>query len=343
VNIVIFKVSALGDTVVFLPVVQALRRLHPDWRITVVTTCATTTLFRETLPAENVIGVDRDPLKRAWRRPWRLLAWWRRIRQCRPDAVLMSWDQSSVAHFLGASSGAKLRVGGADSVVRLRGGFSHTIKKNPTHSIAEWDWAMAGTMMAALGKWWPATPPLPIIPVRSASLAGGGKTRVVVHPGGSREYQRWMPERFAALAKSLAVDCDVAWIDLPEFSVTPPPDVRVVRSPILDELVQLLAEADLYVGNHSGAFHLAMALERPCVIPTGPTFPAYDPPWHAERVRLLRASSVACMPCDRLTQGANRCGNASAPMACLKYWTVEAVEGVCRDLLARFPRSVVAR
>ena len=36
-NVVIFKVNELGDSLAFVPVVQALRQLHPDWNITLIT------------------------------------------------------------------------------------------------------------------------------------------------------------------------------------------------------------------------------------------------------------------------------------------------------------------
>jgi ADP-heptose:LPS heptosyltransferase len=339
VNLLVFKVGALGDTVVFLPVVQTLRRLHPDWRITVVASPTGAPLYHGTIPPGDLIAVERGALKSAGRRPWRLFGWWRRVRRLRPDAVLLSWDQSSVARFLGATSGAGIRVGGADSVVRLRGGLTHTVAKDPAHSVAEWEWAMAGTLMDALGQPWAATPPAPVLPVPPATPPRAGRPSVVVHAGGSREYTRWSAERFAALARSLSADCDVVWIDLPEFSAPAPSTARVVRSPGLDELIRLLTGADLFVGNHSGPFHLAAALKCPCVIPTGPTFPAYDPPWHRERIRLLRATGVACMPCDRLTQGADVCRNTATPMACLDYWSVEVVASACRDLLGRFPRA----
>ena len=39
-NLALFKVNNLGDNIVFLPVVQALRKRFPDWRLMVFTSPA---------------------------------------------------------------------------------------------------------------------------------------------------------------------------------------------------------------------------------------------------------------------------------------------------------------
>jgi ADP-heptose:LPS heptosyltransferase len=333
VNIVVFKLSPLGDTVMFLPVVQTLRRLQPGWRVTVLATPATAALFRETVSPTDLVVCERPELQKCWRRPWRLLAWWWRLRRWRPDAVLLSFDQSSMARILAATSGARIRVGGAGAVIRCQAGLTHTIEKAAGHTLAEWDWAMAGVMMQSLGQDWPASPPPPVLPVPEASRSAAQRPRVVVHAGASREYQRWLPERFAELATALAGDCDVVWIE--NSDVPAPHGVRTVSSRTLDELLRIIADSDLFVGNHSGPFHLATALGRPCVVPTGPTSPECDPPWHRDRLSLLRAPGLACLPCDHLMRAANQCQNLASPMACMKHWSVETVVAVCRDRLKR--------
>jgi len=333
VNIVIFKLSPLGDTVMMLPVVQTLRRLHPDWRITVFATPATAALFRDTVRGDDLVVMNSVALKRCWRRPWQLWSWWRRVRGLRPDAVFLSYDQSSVARFLARASGARVRLGGAGSAIRWQGGLTHTLGRNPAHSLAEWDWAMAGVMMRELGHDWPDSPPPPVLGPAMASKKSRGRPRVVIHAGASREYQRWLPERFAALAKALARDCDVVWIERAEVSVAAPAGSEVFPPGDLDSLVRLFAGADLFVGNHSGAFHLAAALGKSCVVIAGPSPLACDPAWHRGRHHILRAPGLACLPCEQLSVTVDVCRNFSAPMACMKHWSVEAVETVCRDAL----------
>ena len=332
-NIIVFKLAPLGDTVMLLPVVQTLRRLHPDWRVTVFATPATAEIFRETVPSADLIVVESVELKRSWRRPWRFWSWWRRIRGLRPDAVLLSYDQSSVARFLAGASGARVRAGGAGSAIRWQGGLTHSLGKNPAHSLAEWDWAIAGAMMAALSQPWPDLPPPPVLAPASRRKGSSGRPRVVIHAGASREYQRWLPDRFTALAQALARDCDVVWVAREEVSVAAPAGIEVFPPAGLDSLVRLFAGVDLFVGNHSGAFHLAAALGIKCVVIAGPSPLACDPPWHREHHRILRAPGLACLPCEQLSVTVDICRNFATPMACMKHWRVEAVEMVCRDAL----------
>jgi ADP-heptose:LPS heptosyltransferase len=335
VNILIFKLSPVGDTVMFLPVVQTLRRLYPDARITVFTTPASAALFRDSVPAGDLIQIESETLKRCWRRPWQLLKWCGFVRRIRPDAVLLSLDQSSVARFLGWISGARIRAGGDHTVVRWRGGLTHTVPKEAAQTLAEWDWSIARAMMTALGRTWPQELHAPTMPVRSAALPRSGARRVVIHAGGSTEYRRWLPDRFAALASALARDCEVVWIEHSTISLPAPSGVRVVAPRSLEELIEVIADSDLFVGNHSGPFHLAAALGRPCVVLAGATITACDPPWNIERFQVLRAPGLACLPCDRFMQAANACQNSADPMACMKYWKVETVEAICRDRLDR--------
>lgn len=332
-NLVIFKLCPLGDTVMFLPVVQTLRRLQPTWRITVLANPAMAPLYRDIVPQENLLLVERSRLQRSWRRPWQLLSWWRWLRRQKPHAVLLSFDQSSVARILAATSGARIRVGGAGAVIRWQGGLTHTVEKAAGHTLAEWDWSMAGVMMQSLGHDWPASPPPPVLPVPVSSRPVAHRPQVVVHAGASREYQRWLPERFAALATALAGDCDVVWIE--NSGIPAPNGTRAAKCSTLDDLLRIIADSDLFVGNQSGPFHLAAALGRPCVVPTGPTSPECDPPWHRDRLSLLRAPGLACLPCDHLMRAANQCQNLASPMACMKHWDVETVVAVCRDWLKR--------
>jgi ADP-heptose:LPS heptosyltransferase len=334
-KILIFKFSPIGDTVMFLPVLQELRRLKPDWEITVCTTPACAGLFAPQLDRRNIWAEDREVFRRSVRRPFSLLAWVRRVRGLWPDAVLLSFDQSSMARILASCSGAGLRIGGADSAVRWKGGLTHEVRICAGQTLAKWEWEMARVLSLGTDLKWPENPPTPRLPFPN-SPANRGRPRVLVHAGASRAYQRWDAARYVELAERLAADFDVMWILQPgDDAPKPNPPVTCVLQTDLIGFVFLAESADLFVGNHSGPFHLASAAGTPCVIPTGPTLQVCDPPWNEGTTRLLRMQGLSCMPCDKLIVSPNRCTHLSEPMACLKYWTVDAVEQVCRSVLAR--------
>src|SRR4051812_6313711 len=161
-NIVIFKTNALGDNVVFLPVVQALRRRFPEWKISLVTHAAVQDLYAAEIRDDDLLLVGPDEMRTAWRRPWRLLPWRRWINARRPDAILLSYDQSSVAHLLARLSPARIRLGANFGMPLRRAGLTHTVEWQPGWNFAQWHWEMARTFARVVGGVELApTPPAP--------------------------------------------------------------------------------------------------------------------------------------------------------------------------------------
>lgn len=335
-NLAIFKTNHLGDNVVFLPVVQALRRLRPDWHITLITAPHVVDLYAADVPPEALLTVDPERLKRAWRRPWQFVRWAARLRARRFDACLVSYDQSSVAHGLARLTGARTRVGAAGLLIRLRGSLTHEVPRQPDWGVAKWNWETARALVAALdgARDWPAEPPPPDLGHLAPTVTRHPR-RIVVHAGAKSPMRRWPRDRFAELATRLARDHDVHWIDAPEISSPAPAGTQVAATPALRDLVRHIAGAALLVGNNSGPMHLATAVGTPGVIVSGPSSPVWDPAWHAEKFQLLRAPGLACLPCDRALLAAPACAHSAEPLACMYRWSVDAVEAACRTSLAR--------
>jgi ADP-heptose:LPS heptosyltransferase len=111
----------------------------------------------------------------------------------------------------------------------------------------------------------------------------------------------------------------------------------------LGAFVSLLASADFFLGNNSGPMHLANALGLSGVAVTGASALGWDPYWYRERWMVLRHPSLACQPCERPNKVIAGCANTAAPLACLLYWSVDAVEAACRGALARHLRPAQNR
>jgi ADP-heptose:LPS heptosyltransferase len=334
-NLAIFKTNHLGDNVVFLPVVQTLRRLRPTWRITLLTAPQVAELYQAAIAPENLLTVDPEHLKRAWRRPWELLGWTQRLRTRRFDACLVSYDQSSVAHALARITGGRTRVGAAGLRIRLRGTLTHEIARAADWSVAKWNWETARALVAHIdgAADWPAEPPPPDL-AHLAHATMRQPRRIVVHAGSKSPMTRWPRAQFAALATRLARDHEVRWIDAPEIPGPLPAGTQACPSRTLGELVQVVAGASLLIGNNSGPMHIATAVGTPGVIISGPSARVWDPTWHAEKFQLLRTPGLACLPCDRALRAAPTCQNTVEPFACMHRWSVEAVEAACRRALA---------
>lgn len=339
-HLAVFKVNHLGDNLVFLPVVQALRQRRPQWRVTLVTAPHVADLYRAAVDPENLLLVAPDALKHAWRRPWTLIRWMVRLRSRKIDASLISYDQTSVAHGLSRVAGGRVRVGAAGLAIRLRGTATREIAFRPEWSIAKWNWEMGRALVQEVdgGADWPGEPPPPDLSHLTQGVVPRSG-RIVIHAGSKWEYTRWPLSRFADLAGRLARDHEVIWVNAPETKTAPlPAKVTAVDCPDLGSLVRLLASASAFVGNNSGPMHIANAVDTPSVIVCGPSSPVWDPQWHRERFLLLRTPGLPCLPCDRGIFAAFHCTNLTEPMACMARWSVEALEETCRDWFARHHR-----
>ncbi len=339
-KLLVFKLNHLGDNVVLLPGLQALRARFPDWQLTIITTPELRALYTPLAPAERIWTEEKLRFDKCWRRPWELATWFARVRALRPDACLISFDQANIPHLLARHSGARVRVGGNLQHIRLQGTLTHEVPMPTSTSPAEWNWELCRVLARELGGAdLAALPPAPDLShLVSPTAPRSGRPRVVVHAGASRPFTRWPEENFAAVARRLAADCEVIWITRPEVVAPSPAGTRAVATRTLADFASLVANADLFLGNNSGPMHMANALGCPGVVVTGATGMGWNPYWHRERWAVLRHPRLECAPCERTNKVTLTCANLSAPFACLASWTVDAVEAVCREVLAQ-PRG----
>jgi ADP-heptose:LPS heptosyltransferase len=133
-----------------------------------------------------------------------------------------------------------------------------------------------------------------------------GNPIVVLHPGAHSPARRWPVERFAAVGDALATRFGATIVITGGPGETPiaaaladrmrsRPINLAERTP-LGGLAALLRHADLVIANDTGPAHLAVALDRPSVTIFGPADRARWAPLDATRHRTAY-QSVACTPC----------------------------------------------
>jgi ADP-heptose:LPS heptosyltransferase len=337
-NILVFKVNKLGDSIVFLPAVQELRRRFADGTITLVTTPNEAELYGGALKPDRLITCAKRAFNKSYRRPWALGGWLWKIRRLRGNACLVPFDQGTVAHILAMASGAETRVGAKLKPARVAGALTEEVAIPADGRAATWNWATARALARALGRgedWTDAPPP----PDLSHLLPRGprqpaGRRRVVVHSGAGGHLNQWSKGRFATVATALSRDFEVAWISYGATTGSAPPGVIEVHIHSISDLAEWLAGADLFLGNNSGPMHLANALGCSGVVVTGPSAAAWDPYWHRGKWSVLRHPNLPCSPCEKITVQLTECTNIETPMACMAYWTEELVEKECRRRLS---------
>lgn len=330
-DLAFFKVNHLGDTLVFLPIVQTLARTRSDIRPTLWIDERWAPLFGRDMPPSRLVAVSATEFFSAWRRPAQFAAHFRRLKAVRAAGSLLSPDQGTTAHLLARLAGGRIRTGTTD-VARRFSGLTHHVPWRPGWGYGKWNWEIARVLLRAAGiNDWPADPPAPDLSHLVAAREPGSRPHIVIHAGAKQRLRQWPVERFAALAERLAANADVTWVARPDIApVELPAPVRVVPIESLAAFVATLAGATLFVGNNSGPMQLACALGIPGVVLTGPSHACWDPEWHRARWSVLRHPDLSCQPCETLAHGVTECRNRAAPLACLDYWTVERVLAECR-------------
>jgi ADP-heptose:LPS heptosyltransferase len=335
-RLVVLKLNNLGDNVLFVPAFQEIRRRHPDWLVTLVTTPREAELYRGEFAPDEVLTSEKAAFNKSHRAPWVLASWIWRIRRRRADACFLAYDSGSAAHLVARWSGARAIIGGNIEGLRITAPLSADVPLPENRRLATWNWRMAEALDRAMGGKgpWPEEPPMPDL--SHLSPAGGrpnaGRRRVVIHPGASKYLNQWPADRFSAVASGLARDFEVVW--LIHGAAAPAPE-GCIAAPVdsLGELSRQLVSADLFLGNNSGPMHLANALGCSGVVVTGPSAHGWDPFWNRERWTVLRHPDLSCAPCETPNRPILGCANTASPMACLKYWAAGAVERACRERL----------
>jgi ADP-heptose:LPS heptosyltransferase len=127
-----------------------------------------------------------------------------------------------------------------------------------------------------------------------------GAPYAVMQPGARLPAMRWPVERFAEVARRLRDERGMASVaNLSGGDRAIASDVRAalgghaaIPGPFsIRELIALISEARLFVGNDSGPVHLAAAAGRPSVVIYGPTNPVQWHPWQTE-YRALHTDAV---------------------------------------------------
>jgi heptosyltransferase-2 len=287
----------IGDTVMSLPMLRALRRRHPEDRLTVLARRGPAAIYR----AEG--SVDEVLMRSSF------LADALAIRARRFDEAWLL-PNSLRAGLLAFLSGADRRLGYATD---RRGPLLTEAPPPPPgtrHQLRDYD-----ALLLSAGIPPDTDPPRLPIPEAAARRAGealaaaglGEGDLVVLCPGNaSAAIKRWPADRFAALADRLAgrrIACAIAagpgerelGQAVARKARTAPPVLGEDLDPV--ELAAVFARARLVVANDSGPAHLAAAVGTPVVAFFGPTDPGRTAPSGA-LVRVLDRY-VFCSPCFR--------------------------------------------
>jgi heptosyltransferase II len=289
----------LGDTVMAVPAVRALRETFPDTRMALAGPWAT-------LLAEQGVGDTLVTYPRAW--SGRLAAA-DAMRALAPETAVVlpnSLESALAAWYWGAGRRVGFGVGGRALLLT----DAPALPAPRRHQIDEY-LLLAEACGAAIRERAPRlSPPKPdsvdraevrALLAEAGASREGGRRIVAVHLGAAYGPAKlWPLPQVEAFCRLMAGDVTVVLVGAPSDAeaATAVTAVAPARSLVGRDrpalLTTLLSEIDVLVSGDTGVAHLAAALGTPSVTLFGPTDPALSAPRGAARVLAHR---VPCAPC----------------------------------------------
>jgi ADP-heptose:LPS heptosyltransferase len=309
-RVLAIKFYGLGNLVMILPTLAALRAAVPEVEIDFLTLPGNEALLERSGLVTRVLTVEVASVARFVRAVVRLV---RGLRARGYDTVLDFEQFLKVSGIFGFLSGAPELIG-FDTEGQHRG-WLYTTRVVSTDSVHTRELFLRLAIPLGLP---PGPAPDWRLPIAvedrarvRALLDGGERPLVVMHPGTGESYnrvalKRWGIERFAAVADALVARHGVlvAFTGQGEGERALVADaVRLMRHPALDacgrlgvgELAALLAEATVVLTGDTSVMHLAGAVGAPVVALLGPTPPVLYGPSGARDVVFYK--DLYCSPC----------------------------------------------
>lgn len=306
----------VGDAVLCLPALDRLREKFPEAELTVLARPGVADLYRHRAGVGQVLVFEHRGRHRGLPGVLRLAS---ELRARRFDLAVL-FQNAFQAALLAFLAGIPERVGYARDARRLL--LTGAVPVPRPEEVPPHETYYYLELLHGAG-WLAAMPVVERIPLQPAPAAveqmrqrlralgweegkSSERLQVVLSPGATYGSAKcWLPERYAQLADRLveAYDAAVLLCGTPaEARLGEEIAARMRTQPIsligqttLEEFLALLPAADLFIGNDSGAMHLAAGVGLPQVIIFGPTDEAGTGPLNP-RARLVK-HPVSCSPC----------------------------------------------
>jgi len=311
-KIIVRAPNWVGDAVMAIPALEAIRRAHASAEIAILARPAVADLYRGAIFANRIVEYDNAGRHKGWRGREKLVA---ELRRERFDLAILLQNAFEAA-WLAWRAGIPQRAGYARDgrgpllTKPIRVPKDSEIPRHESHYYLELirraGWIESRGEIAAIRLRVPSS----AREAADASLLRAGARerawRCAIAPGASYGAAKcWPPERFAALADRLISECgaDVILFGTPSekemaariccaMKCNP---ISLVGQTSMRELTALFSACSIFIGNDSGAMHVAAAAGLPVIGIFGPTDPEGTAPL-TPRFTLIR-ESVSCSPC----------------------------------------------
>ena len=345
-NILIIRLSAIGDVVHVLPCLHALRIAFPLAHIGWVVEELSAALLKGHPEIDELFVIP----KKHWRaHPVRTLlngeksAFYSHLRETHWD-VAIDFQGLTKSGWPAWRSGAPLRIGfGGVDCREINRCFTNRRVIPPTSARHVIERNLS--LLAPLGITAPEVAwRFPDFESEHCELAPflnslGGAGFIALYPGAGWETKRWPPHHFASLAKLLQKNSPTGK-PIPQVLMWGPgeeslcrqiqteaalPSDALIIAPRtnLRQLTALLSQASLVIGGDTGPIHLAAALGKPVIGIYGGSDPLRNGPW-GQRNIIIQADPAQCRTCWR-----TKCNNANALQCLISITPPQVAEAAC--------------
>lgn len=341
-NILIVKLSAIGDVIHTLPSLAALRELYPEAHITWVVEEAAAGLVNNH-PLLNAVLISR---RKSWikylrkgeiSRPLREMRTFFRELRKRPYDLVIDFHGLLKSALIVLLSGGKRKLG-YDSMQELSGLFyNEKIPEDMNKHAVDRYLDFPRHLGAKIAKAQFILPSDNAAQTRMQSLLEKhhleNKKFIAVNPVAYWETKLWDDEKFARLADLIKAKLDIEVV----FTGSEKESIEKITARMQDKAVNLAGEttlpqlaylyqkALLLVTTDSGPMHLAAAVGTPVVALFGPTNPQRTGPY-GEGHTVIRAD-LPCSPCLR-----KECPNTKCMQDILSEHVMAVIEGKLEGL-----------
>jgi len=308
-NILIVRLSALGDVVHAIPAAAALRRAFPHARIDWLIEARHRDIADLVTVIDRVVVV-RESTVGGWTRVLR------ELRRARYD-VALDFQGLTKSAVLARGSGARRVAGFSLRDLRekiARPFYTSAADAEGGHAILK-NLRLLQTVGIDDSRI-----EFPLAHLDSPALAAlrrsiGDARFVLINPGAAWPNKRWPAERFGALAAAIRHDSALVPIvlwgpgeeELARTVIASSSGAAELAAPTsVRDIVAISRAADLFVAGDTGPLHIAMAVGTPTVSLFGPTNPVRNGPFSASDLVVSRADRCGCH-IDRRCRQANWC------------------------------------
>ena len=288
-NILITKPSSLGDIVLALPALRALRKSFPEAKISWLIRPEFAQLIENHPYLNEIITFDRKLLGKAWFHPGAFGALMSLIRKLRRSNFDVIFDFQGLFRTASLAwlSGCKLRFGMANAREFATIFYTHKVPQD-IKSIHMVDYYLKIIQAAGASEFgvefvFPQNPGAKDSVDRLLASHDIRDNYAVLISGSAHQDKCWPPERFAQLADKISSQYGLSIVatgSASEASIVEKikekanvPIASIAGQTSLRELVALLKCARLVVSNDTGPGHIAAALGVPLVLMFGRTNP----------------------------------------------------------------------